>query len=165
MDKQKPTLAIYGIQDRENYEFPFYVHDHNLALMQNGRVELFLQQERISRRKRDNSLHIHLKQILKDKKLLTADYDLVFVDNVVGRTFLTTSGDARFEAPLNHSLATGLEKGKCWWFGAEKKGVCFKPRTGAHFFVPPFLWQFRRKQPAGAFRWRCQFVQLFGSHF
>ena len=36
MDKSKPTLAIYGIQDRENYPHPLYVHDHNLAIMQNG---------------------------------------------------------------------------------------------------------------------------------
>ncbi|MCD6354369.1 MAG: hypothetical protein J7L95_02360 [Prolixibacteraceae bacterium] len=60
MDKNKPTLAIYGIQDRENYPHPFYVHDHNLALMENGKVVNFLQQERISCRKRDNSFHHHL---------------------------------------------------------------------------------------------------------
>lgn len=143
MDKQKPTLAIYGIQDREQYEFPFYVHDHNLALMQNGCVELFLQQERLSRRKRDNSLHIHLKQILKDKKLLARDYDLVFVDNVVGRTFLTPSGEARFEAPLNHSLATGLEKGKCWWFGAEKEAYVLNHELAHIFSCLPFFGNFR----------------------
>ncbi|MEE4285500.1 MAG: hypothetical protein V2I31_05110, partial [Mariniphaga sp.] len=121
MNKQKPTLAIYGIQDREEYEHPFYVHDHNLAFMENGEVKWFLQQERISRRKRDNSLHLHLKEILKEKKLLAGDYDLVFVDNVVGRTFLTRQGDVRFEAPLNRKLETGLERGKCWWFGREKE--------------------------------------------
>lgn len=45
MDKNKPTLAIYGIQDRKNYLHPFYVHDHNLAIMQNGKVINFVQQE------------------------------------------------------------------------------------------------------------------------
>jgi carbamoyltransferase len=41
MDKNKPTLAIYGIQDRQEYEHPFYVHDHNLALMMKGKMSIF----------------------------------------------------------------------------------------------------------------------------
>lgn len=143
MDKQKPTLAVYGIQDREEYEHPFYVHDHNLAYMQNGRVEWFLQQERISRRKRDNSLHIYLKEILKEKKLLAGDYDLVFVDNVVGRTFLTRQGDARFEAPLNMQLATDLEKGKCWWFGREKDAWVLNHELAHIFSCLPFFGNFK----------------------
>ncbi len=139
MNKNKPTLAIYGIQDRFDYEHPFYVHDHNLALMQNGKVEWFLQQERISRRKRDNSLHIYLKSILKEKKLLGKDYDLVFVDNVVGRTFLLQSGEVRFEAPLNKKLATGLEKGKCWWFGEEKEAWVLNHELAHMFSCLPFF--------------------------
>jgi carbamoyltransferase len=142
MKKNKPTLAIYGIQDREEYEHPFYVHDHNLAFMQNGKVEQFLQQERISRRKRDNTLHIHLKEILKEKKWLGRDYDLVFVDNVVGRTFLTQRGDARFEAPLSQALATGLEKGKCWWFGQEKEAYVLNHESAHLFSCPPFFGHF-----------------------
>ncbi|WP_320111089.1 carbamoyltransferase C-terminal domain-containing protein [Draconibacterium orientale] len=138
MNKNKPTLAIYGIQDRFDYEHPLYVHDHNLALMQNGKVEWFLQQERISRRKRDNSLHIHLKSILKEKKLLGKDYDLVFVDNVVGRTFLLQSGEVRFEAPLNTGLATDLEKGKCWWFGEEKEAWVLNHELAHMFSSLPF---------------------------
>ncbi|KJF44075.1 carbamoyltransferase C-terminal domain-containing protein [Draconibacterium sediminis] len=139
MNRNKPTLAIYGIQDRFDYEHPFYVHDHNVAFMQNGKVEWFLQQERISRRKRDNSLHIHLKSILKEKKLLGKDYDLVFVDNVVGRTFLLQSGEVRFEAPLNHELATGLEKGKCWWFGEEKEAWVLNHELAHMFSCLPFF--------------------------
>ena len=138
MNKNKPTIAIYGIQDRFDYEHPFYVHDHNLALMQNGKVEWFLQQERISRRKRDNSLHIYLKSILKEKKLLGKDYDLVFIDNVVGRTFLLQNGEARFEAPLNRKLATGLEKGKCWWFGEEKEAWVLNHELAHMFSCLPF---------------------------
>ena len=143
MDKSKPTLAIYGIQDRENYEYPFYVHDHNLALMKNGKVLNFLQQERISRMKRDNSLHIYLKELLKKKKLLTTDYDLVFVDNVVGRTFLTRSGDARFEAPLRNDLSTGLEKGKCWWFGNKKEAYALNHELAHIFSCLPFFGAFK----------------------
>ena len=138
MNKNKPTLAIYGIQDRFDYEHPFYVHDHNMALMHKGKVEWFVQQERISRRKRDNTLHIHLKSILKEKKLLGKDYDLVFVDNVVGRTFLLQSGEVRFEAPINHELAAGMEKGKCWWFGEEKEAWVLNHELAHIFSCLPF---------------------------
>lgn len=143
MDKKKPTLAIYGIQDRENYKYPFYVHDHNLAIMQNGKVLSFLQQERISRRKRDNTFHIHLKDILKKKKLLAQDYDLVFVDNVVGRTFLSQNGDVRFEAPLSNSLSANVEKGKCWWFGEEKEAWSLNHELAHIFSCLPFFGNFK----------------------
>lgn len=143
MNNKKATLAIYGIQDRENYSHPFYVHDHNLAIMQNGKVLHFLQQERISRRKRDNTFHLYLKQILKEKKLLGEDFDLVFVDNVVGRTFLTQHGDARFEAPFNQKLATGLEAGRCWWFGKEKNAWVLNHELAHIFSCLPFFGNFK----------------------
>lgn len=143
MDNNKPTLAIYGIQDRANYKHPFYVHDHNLAIMQNGKVLKFLQQERTSRRKRDNTLHHHLKEILKEKKLLGQDYDLVFVDNVVGRTFLLQSGEVRFEAPLNNALSCDLEEGKCWWFGQEKKAWVLNHELAHIFSCLPFFGNFK----------------------
>lgn len=143
MDTNRPTLAIYGIQDRLDSRFPLYVHDHNLALMQKGGVIGFLQQERQSRRKRDNSLHIHLKELLKEKKLLAGKYDLVFVDNVVGRTFLTRDGEARFEAPLNSELSTGLEKGRCWWFGEEREGYVLNHELAHHFSCLPFFGPFK----------------------
>ncbi len=143
MNKSKPTLAIYGMQDREKYEYPFYVHDHNLALMQNGQVHYFLQQERISRRKRDNTLHIHLKSILKEKKLLGEDYDIVFVDNVVGRTFLTQNGDVRFEAPLKEFLAYETELGKCWWFGTKKEAYVLNHELAHMFSCLPFFGNFK----------------------
>jgi carbamoyltransferase len=143
MNRNKPTLAIYGIQDREEYAYPFYVHDHNLAFMQNGKVKYFLQQERTSGRKRDNTFHLQLKKILKEKKWLAAEYDLVFVDNVVGRTFLTRQGDARFEAPLNSGLQTDLEKGKCWWFGREKEAYVLNHELAHLFSCLPFFGNFR----------------------
>lgn len=143
MYKHKPTLSIYGIQDRFDYEHPFYVHDHNLALMQNGKVINFLQQERTSRRKRDNTLHLHLKEVLIEKTLLGKDYDLVFVDNVVGRTFLLQNGEVRFEAPLNNDLAKDLERGKCWWFGEEKEAWVLNHELAHIFSCLPFFGGFK----------------------
>lgn len=165
MDKNKPTLAIYGIQDRQNSEYPLYVHDHNLALMKNGSVLDFLQQERISRRKRDNSLHIHLKEILKEKKLLGSDYDLVFVDNVVGRSFITQNGEARFEAPLNHRLSTGLEKGKCWWFGKERKAYVLNHELAHMFSCLPFFGPFSENSLLVHFDGGASLSNFSAAHF
>lgn len=143
MDPKKATLAIYGIQDRDMFEHPLYVHDHNLAIMQEGRVTHFLQQERISRRKRDNRLHEQIPSILKEKKLLGEDFDLVFVDNAVGRTFLTTKGNVRFEAPLNSSLATNSEQGRCWWFGKNVKAWVLNHELAHVFTCLPFFGNFK----------------------
>jgi carbamoyltransferase len=144
MHKDRQTLAVYGIQDRENYEYPFYVHDHNLALTGNGKISGFLQLERKTREKRDNSLHLHLKDILREKKLIPCDYDLIFIDNTVGRAFITRNGDARFEAPLNQSLKTTTEKGKCWWFGEEREAWVINHELHIFAHVCHFL-EFLRK--------------------
>ena len=143
MDSSRATLAIYGIQDRFDYGFPFYVHDHNLCIMQNGKVREFLQLERISRQKRDHQLHEKLYSILKEKKLLTEEFDLVFVDNVVGRTFLTSRGDARFEAPLNPGLTVFPEEGRCWWFGRKARGWALNHELAHVFSCLPFFGNFR----------------------
>lgn len=144
MDPTKATLAIYGIQDRDTYEHPFYVHDHNLAIMKDGQVVNFLQQERISRRKRDNRLHEELQPILKEKKLLGGEFDLVFVDNVVGRTFLTPRGNVRFEAPLPRLLAEDLEEGHCWWLGKEVKAWALNHELAHVFTCLPFFGNFKK---------------------
>ena len=143
MNASRATLALYGIQDRFDYKYPFYVHDHNLCIMQNGRVREFLQLERISRCKRDNKLHEKIYSLLKDKKLLAENFDLVFVDNVVGRTFLSPSGDARFEAPLCHELKNDLEEGRCWWFGHEEKAWVLNHELAHIFSCLPFFGNFR----------------------
>lgn len=143
MDASRATLALYGIQDRFDYEHPLYVHDHNLCIMQNGRVRDFLQLERISRRKRDNKLHENIYSILKEKKLLAEDFDLVFVDNMVGRTFLTPAGDARFEAPLNTILVNDLEEGRCWWFGREARAWAINHELAHVFSCMPFFGNFK----------------------
>lgn len=39
----------------------------------------------------------------------------------MGRSFISTCGRFRFEAPLNKGLAVYPEKGRCWWLDKEKK--------------------------------------------
>ena len=70
MNISKPTLAIYGIQDRINSSTPFYVHDHAMTLMHEGKVLQHLTLERLSRQKHDNKLHESIYSLLKDGGLL-----------------------------------------------------------------------------------------------
>ncbi|WP_163715808.1 carbamoyltransferase C-terminal domain-containing protein [Mangrovibacterium lignilyticum] len=143
MDEIKPTLAVYGIQDRDEYEHPFYVHDHNLCIMQDGQVRDFLQLERISRHKRDNKLYLKLTDLIKEKKLLSEDFDLIFVDNVVGRSFINKQGNVRFEAPLNRILTAGKEEGNCWWYGRQKAAWVLNHELAHIFTCLPFFGNFK----------------------
>lgn len=95
----KPTLAIYGIKDRNAGEFPAYVHDHNLCLMQDGKIIQYLQLERYSRRKYDNRLDLFLEDLV-DKKLLhlPKEFTLVSVNNWLGNAFISKSGRIRLES-------------------------------------------------------------------
>ncbi len=144
MDKGKATLAIYGVQDRVNSEHPLYVHDHSLCLMRNGKVEKLLQLERKTRRKRDNKLYQTIYDILRDEKLIsTEDYDVVFVDNVVGRSFINTQGNIRFEAPLVEKPIEGLEVGKLWWFDKALDGYILNHELSHISSCIPFYGNFK----------------------
>jgi len=142
MNGDKATLGIYGIQDRLDTAYPQYVHDHNLALIENGKIKKFLQLERVSRVKRDNKLYAHLPQIIKDAELISTDFDVVFVDNVVGRSLISSNGQIRFEAPLNFRLTKDIEKGKLWWFDREIDGYIINHELAHIFSCLPFFGEF-----------------------
>ncbi len=117
--RENKTLAIYGIQDCNTHQT--ISHDHNICLMHNGKVEKFIQLERLTRVKRDNKLHIYIDNILRANKLINNNFDLVFVDNILGRAFINKEGNIRFEAPLAINLANKPEEGFCYWYGIQKK--------------------------------------------
>lgn len=144
MNRQKPTLAIYGIQDRNDFEFPMYVHDHNFTIMNRGEVEHFVQLERVTRRKRDNHLYKHLPQLMREGKWINREFDLVFVDNVVGRSFISSEGNIRFEAPLDQYLENDLEKGHCWWFDREMDAWVLNHELAHIFTCLPFFGNFKK---------------------
>ncbi len=146
MNAAKPTLAIYGIQDRSNSDTPFYVHDHALTLMYQGRVIKHLTLERLTRRKHDNRLHEQIYDLLKQAGLLkNTDYDLVFVDNVVGRSFISSCGRFRFEAPLHNTLAVEPEKGRCWWLDSDKEAYALNHELAHIGACLPFYGAFKDK--------------------
>lgn len=142
MNGDKATLGIYGIQDRLDTGYPQYVHDHNLALAEQGTIKKFLQLERITRVKRDNKLYVHLPQIIKEAGMVDSDFDVVFVDNVVGRSLISANGQIRFEAPLNFRLTKDFEKGKLWWFNREIDGYVICHELAHIFSCLPFFGEF-----------------------
>jgi carbamoyltransferase len=113
MNSNNLTLAIYGIQDLSDNPWPTYVHDHNLALYENGNLAKYLALERHTRNKYDSRLPSYIYSLLKQEKLLgLSGLDLVFVDNVIGRAFISKEGNIRFEAPMNEGLSEMPEKGR-----------------------------------------------------
>ena len=143
MNTDRPTLAVYGIQDRIASSRPYFVHDHALVLMHRGRVLKAITLERLTRVKHDNSLHSRIYELLKTEGLLEGDYDLVFTDNVVGRAFISRCGRFRFEAPLVNTPASGLEKGKCWWLDRDKEAYTLNHELAHISANLPFYGSFR----------------------
>lgn len=142
-NKSKPTLAIYGIKDIKNSGYPVFVHDHNISFFKNGKLEKHAQLERITRKKYDNTIDNHIYDLLKTEKLIKEDFDIVFTDNVIGRAFISKNGEIRFEGPLNSDLTTGLEKGKCWWFGKEKDAYVLNHELAHIYSCLPFFGNFK----------------------
>ena len=144
MNKNKCTLSVYGIQDRFDFEYPTYVHDHCLALFDKGMVKNYLQLERHTRIKHDNKLYQGICEILRKKKLIAQqNMDVVFVDNVVGSTFLSSNGNIRFEGPLNRKLSNSIEKGRCWWFDREMDAYVVNHELAHIYSCLPFVGNFK----------------------
>jgi carbamoyltransferase len=144
MNKKNLTLAVYGIQDIDDKEFPVMVHDHNICLFADGQIKKYLQLERFSRKKYDNQMPAFLEKLLKKEKLAGIEnIDLVFVDNVIGSSFINKRGNIRFEAPLCDSLAEGLKEGKGYWFGKEVSTYLCNHELAHIYSCLPFYGMFK----------------------
>ena len=112
----KPTVAIYGIKDRNTFEYPAYVHDHNLCVMQDGEIVQYLQLERVTRRKYDNRLDLYVEDLI-DKKIIDCpdDFDLVCVNDFVGNAFSSQNGRLRFEADYQNHLKFNAIPAHGYW--------------------------------------------------
>jgi len=149
----KPTLAVYGIKDRNMAPFPIFVHDHNLCVMQNGRILGYLHLERFSRRKYDNRLDLFIEDLL-DSNILDLpveldEFDIVSVNDFVGNAFISRNG--RFHIEANHQqilearlfAARAYLSQRCGWCGKEIPAWCC-PHEIAHIFsCVPFYGSFK----------------------
>jgi len=137
-------LAIYGIQDLSDDPFPTYVHDHNLTLYKYGDIERYLSLERHSRFKYDSRLPAFLYRILKQEKVLgIPNMDLVFVDNVIGRAFISREGNIRFEAPVNSGLSVMPEEGQGYFLDKSIRAYVVNHELAHVFSNLPFHGPFK----------------------
>jgi len=143
MNNNAPTLAIYGIQDQTHADWPSMVHDHSMALYHQGKLIKFLQLERLSRKKRDNTLHKQIYTLLKHEGLLAGQYDLVFVDNVLGRAFISEQGNLRFEGPLVDRLASDIEVGVAYWLNERQRAYVLNHELSHVHSCLPFFGSFK----------------------
>ncbi|MEL7063032.1 MAG: hypothetical protein AAFP00_04800, partial [Bacteroidota bacterium] len=118
-------IGIYGIQDRFFHHYPAYVHDHNLTIMESGKVEGYLHLERHSRRKYDNRLSQYIEELLLEGPYqVETDAHWVFVNSFVGNNFQSSQGRIRFELQDSPRMITSSQKGWGWlqhapWEGRE----------------------------------------------
>ena len=119
----KPTLALYGIKDRFSGKYPTFVHDHNVCLMQDGKVLQYLQLERLSRRKYDNRLDQFLEDLVEEHRLILPDeFDVVCVNDFVGSAFVSRDGRFRFEFNKPDTLSFNLHNGYGYYQLDENNG-------------------------------------------
>lgn len=136
----KPTLALYGIKDRNSFQYPTFVHDHNLCLMQDGKIVQYLQLERYTRRKYDNRLDLFIEELIDNKTLeLPNNFDLVCVNDYTGNAFISQNGRLHFEADHPKNLSPQLITAQAYyndaegWGGKNFNAFCC-PHELAHIF-------------------------------
>lgn len=83
--------------------------------MQEGRVQQYLQLERVTRRKHDNDLPLHFERLIEEGMIpLAGPFDLIFVNSFAGNCFITANGRIRFEQTPRTRLTPDLVPGYCW---------------------------------------------------
>jgi len=143
MCKNKFTVGIYGIQDINNSGIPTISHDHAICIMQSGKIIFNAQLERLTQNKHCNSMPQMIYDLLKQKKVFNFDFDIVFVDNILGRAFISSQGNIRFEANINNSLASGIEKGRFWLFDKFTDGYILNHELAHIGSCLPFFGAFK----------------------
>jgi carbamoyltransferase len=141
--KHRTTIGIYGIQDMTVAGVPTISHDHGLAVMEHGKLINYVHLERLDRLKHSNQLPQLLYSLLKEKKLLRAEPDLVFVDNMLGRAFINQSGNIRFEAGWPEKLLPTVENGYCWWLDKVREASVLNHELAHLGSCLPFFGNFK----------------------
>ena len=137
------TLAFYAIKDFGKNKYPIISHDHSVCVTKNGRVIYYIQTERITREKYDNSLGKIIHKILKDFKINTENCDFIFVDNILGRSFISDNGTIRFETNISKKLAIDVEEGSVFINNNHKKAYILNHELAHIYSNLPFYGDFK----------------------
>ncbi len=145
----KPTLAIYAVKDRYSDKYPAFVHNHNLCLMQNGKVLQYLELERYTRQKYDNRLDEFIEELI-DKNLLKLpdDFDIISVNSFAGNQFISKNGRLRVEAPVFPKISENANSAYAWFEKTKYKGKGINAYSISHelahiFSNVPFFGMFK----------------------
>lgn len=144
----KPILAIYGIQDRYVHQYPAYTHDHNLTLIQDGEITYYLHLERYTRRKNDNTLHLHIEDIISNELKIKDEFDLVSVNSFVGNSFISKTGKLRIETQEATRILAHTSKASGWfqrepWGGFAPQAYSISHELAHVFSCVPFFGNFK----------------------
>jgi carbamoyltransferase len=139
-------VGLYAIPDTNSYDYPEWVHDHNITILNGGNLIRFLHLERFSRIKYHSGFPQLLDDVARKLQLIPAkDTIFVFVDHEVGRSFISTSGKIRYEAPLSEKLDVYPEKGNLYWFGEKCKAYSINHELAHIYSCVPFYGYFKEK--------------------
>ena len=144
MNTENNTIAIYGIQDIDGEIYPNIVHDHSIAIYRNGKIKKFIQIERLTRKKYDNSMPLNIYRILKEEGIFkNRNYDLIFVDNILGSAFISEEGKIRFEGNNLNYLEANHFLGKAYWLDREIIAYGLSHELAHIFSCIPFYGKFK----------------------
>lgn len=144
MQKHQATLGIYGIQDIQDDGYAGYSHDHGLVLMHKGKIIKYLELERLTRVRYDNSLHKCIYQLLKEEGVFKEfqSLDIVSADNVLGSSFISIDGKIRLEKTEQVDIYS-LAHGKGWWLGKEIRPYFVSHELAHLYSCLPFYGDFK----------------------
>lgn len=139
----RASVAVYAIPECYPDGAIAYAHDHAMAIMQNGKVLKYLHLERKSRIKRDNTLPDHIYELIKASGLLKTDFDLISVDSVQGRSFISSCGRIRIEAQRNKTLPLQHEEAWCWFLNEPRNAFVISHELAHVYSNLPFNGEFK----------------------
>ena len=144
MNTKNHTIAIYGIQDIDGKIYPNIVHDHSIAIFRKGKIKKFIQIERLTRKKYDNSMPNNIYRILKEEGIYKKNnFDLIFVDNVLGSAFISEEGKIRFERNCFQDLDKLHYTGNAYWLDKEIKAYGISHEIAHLYSCIPFFGKFK----------------------
>lgn len=127
------TLAIYGIRDRYDFEYPGFTHDHNVCVMQDGKITQYLHLERYTRRKYDNRLHVFIEELLEKKMIdLPNNFEIVSVNSFVGSAFISKNGRVRIEPTSPRIVSADLQVASAWFQRQDWEGKAIRAYEVSH---------------------------------
>jgi carbamoyltransferase len=139
-------VGCYSIPDVNDNSYPELVHDHNITILNEGKLIRFLHLERFSRIKYDSGLNNYFESIARELKLIPAkDTVFVFVDHEIGRSFISKTGKIRVETSINDKLSLEPERARLYWFGEWPEAYVINHELAHLYSCIPFYGNFKNK--------------------